>query len=366
MSTIIKRLREAASFLGTYVIPAGAVAIDTTNNRICIGDGSTAGGWPAAKFAEVDLLTRTPIADASYAATNTDRFIAYTSLTAARTVTLPAANGVAAETAITIYDETGACTSTNTITISRHGADTINGAASYVLQNQFSLVSVRSNGSNTWVIDDRLGTVPNNTLVANISGANAPPQASNYSTLLDAVLGSTAGTVATRGGSTWTASYPGLVYLNTLTASNSASISDTSSITSAFNDYLLVFDNILPATNAVALELQIQEGGAFLATNYVQAVSAATTYFDLSQGTVLANTANRGFCGSIYLYNVNAAAARFMGGTCVFSNSSATISALTLGGLQTATTNPIRGVQILASSGNLTSGSVRIYGIRSS
>ncbi len=56
MSIQVKRRREAASFLSTYVGAAGELLVDTTNNRVLVQDGSTAGGFPAAKLSEVPCM----------------------------------------------------------------------------------------------------------------------------------------------------------------------------------------------------------------------------------------------------------------------------------------------------------------------
>jgi hypothetical protein len=53
MSTLVKRRREAASFLSTFIGAAGELLVDTTNNRVQVHDGVTAGGFPAAKLSEV-------------------------------------------------------------------------------------------------------------------------------------------------------------------------------------------------------------------------------------------------------------------------------------------------------------------------
>src|SRR6185437_6015645 len=44
---------QIASFTGA----AGELAVDTTNNRVVVQDGSTAGGFPAAKLSEVLALS---------------------------------------------------------------------------------------------------------------------------------------------------------------------------------------------------------------------------------------------------------------------------------------------------------------------
>ena len=55
----------------------------------------------------------------------------------------------------------------------------------------------------------------------------------------------------------------GMTLLNVVTVSAAANISDTSSFTSAYNDYLIMLDNIVPATNGVNFNCQVQSGGSF-------------------------------------------------------------------------------------------------------
>ena len=57
MSVQVKRRREAASFLSTYIGAAGELLVDTTNNRVQVHDGVTPGGFPAAKLSEVLAVT---------------------------------------------------------------------------------------------------------------------------------------------------------------------------------------------------------------------------------------------------------------------------------------------------------------------
>ncbi len=152
MSVQVRRRREAASFLSSYVGAQGELLVDTTNNRVQVHDGATPGGWPAAKLA--DVAQRTAVADASYTALVTDRLIAVTALTAARTVTLPSAAAYPTGTYLTIVDESGAASATNTITLARAGTDTINGATSAQIASAYGYIALESNGASRWTIID--------------------------------------------------------------------------------------------------------------------------------------------------------------------------------------------------------------------
>lgn len=102
--------------------------------------------------------TYTGRGDAIYTFLSTDRYVELTTaLTAARIWSLPVASTYPAGTRIVVQDAIGGITSTNTLTISANAADTINGAASFVLNAAYAGVELRSNGVNKWsarVIND--------------------------------------------------------------------------------------------------------------------------------------------------------------------------------------------------------------------
>jgi len=137
---------------------AGALAevfVDTDNKRLVVQDGSTNGGFPAAKLSEVITNARTPISDAAYTVVATDRLVAYTALTAARAVTLPAASAFPTGTKLTVVDESGNCSETATITLNRAGSAPINGATSAVIATAYGYVALESNGSSKWTVVDQ-------------------------------------------------------------------------------------------------------------------------------------------------------------------------------------------------------------------
>ena len=127
MSVQVKRRRDIATNVAPYVGAQGELIVDTTNNRVTIHDGVTAGGFPAAKLPEVITNTRTAVNDLAYTVLATDRLVAYTALTAARVVTLPAASAYPVGTTLTIIDESGGCTATNRLNVTPNGLDKIQG-----------------------------------------------------------------------------------------------------------------------------------------------------------------------------------------------------------------------------------------------
>ena len=97
-------------------------------------------------------FVRIPVADTNYTiVASGPTIVAYTSITAARTVTLPAAS-LSAGQLIYIIDESGLLTSTLSITIQRAGSDTIEGQTSFVLSGQYAAICLESNGSNKWTV----------------------------------------------------------------------------------------------------------------------------------------------------------------------------------------------------------------------
>lgn len=78
-------------------------------------------------------LGRVGVADANHNVGVNDEIIAYTSISAARTVNLQAAATAGAGRIIRVKDESGSCSVVNTITIDGSGAETIDGAATLVL-----------------------------------------------------------------------------------------------------------------------------------------------------------------------------------------------------------------------------------------
>ena len=171
----MKLRRDTAANLATFTPAQGECVVDTTNNRLCVGDGSTANGWALAKLTEVtNTAHRTAVADAAYTATTADRIIAYTSITAARAVSLPAASAFPVGTPLWVVDESGAVTGTNYIAINRNGSDTINGASSVALTGPYQAVAIESNGSNGWGI---IAGIPN--IGASLVGIGTGPDSTN-------------------------------------------------------------------------------------------------------------------------------------------------------------------------------------------
>jgi Major tropism determinant N-terminal domain len=155
LSEQLQLRRGTSSQVAAFTGAQGETVMDTTNNRLVVNDGSTAGGWPAAKLSEVITNTRTAVSDAAYTALATDRMVAYTALSAARIVTLPPSSGYPTGTRLVVIDETGNCSSVKTLTITPNGTDVINGAASTVVNAPYGFIGLESNQAGEWTIVDQ-------------------------------------------------------------------------------------------------------------------------------------------------------------------------------------------------------------------
>ena len=176
----------------------------------------------------------------------------------------------------------------------------------------------------------------------------------------------------------------GMVLIQQQTASSSATVDFTVGIDSGFDEYVLEFDGVVPATNVVSLQLQVtQDAGSNWksgAGNYqwvrngVYSGSASVTLQNSAADTsisvvdgVLDNTSTRPASGEIRFYAPSAgritnfeARSTFyssnLGGTYLgqFNNSGAYV----------ADTTAINGVRLKMSSGNISTGNFRLYGVR--
>lgn len=91
-------------------------------------------------------IKRTTVADIAYSILATDNIVAYTTLTAGRTTTLPSASAVSGQI-ITVKDETGNAGTSN-ITIATVSSQTIDGAATYVINANYGVIKLYNNGIN--------------------------------------------------------------------------------------------------------------------------------------------------------------------------------------------------------------------------
>lgn len=174
---------------------------------------------------------------------------------------------------------------------------------------------------------------------------------------------------------------PALVPIQTQSASNSAQIDFTSGFTSLHDRYLVMIANMVLATNGAELWMRVtQDGGATFkagATDYSHALLGITKAGTGSAGSaadskMVVSGANR---------NTNAASDVLHGTLTLFSPSGTTNNKWCMGDLIAMSTIPdigrsltfgvfqlntsaINGIRLFTSSGNISSGTFTLYGVR--
>ncbi len=171
-----------------------------------------------------------------------------------------------------------------------------------------------------------------------------------------------------------------LIYAGKATASGS-SVLDFTGISAPYTDYFLQCRDIILATDAINMALQIgtgtgpvtyQTGASYAYGNYGRNTSAAVnggttgaTSIILNSNTI-GNAGNSGFAMELWLHNPLGTALRKN----IEWKSSYTLSgsgvpeSVSGFGQYTAAATAITGIRLLASTGNITSGSCTFYGLR--
>jgi lysophospholipid acyltransferase (LPLAT)-like uncharacterized protein len=167
----------------------------------------------------------------------------------------------------------------------------------------------------------------------------------------------------------------GYVLLEQHTASSSATLDFTAFISSTYDEYQFELINVLPATNGANLLARVGTGGGptwDTGNNYGYANSyaypsagggeGATVQSSMLLNGAVSNT-NMGSCGHLRLFNPSGTTQykSLMGQlTCYHSTVGYLIRSLT--GIYAQTT-AVTGIRFLFSSGNIASGTIRVYGI---
>jgi hypothetical protein len=161
------------------------------------------------------------------------------------------------------------------------------------------------------------------------------------------------------------------VLLNTLTASGTpATLSDTTSLTGAYSTYEIILENLVPALSGATCEIQVHSAAAFQNTGYLAnemhfasasvGSVASTTYIPCSNAVA---NAVPGTSGSFRIYTPSLTTTP-KNWTGIFSHAF-TGGTVNVGGSSSGYWNAngaVDGFQVLFSSGNISSGIVKIYG----
>lgn len=256
----------------------------------------------------------------------------------------------------------------------------ITGSTSVVNLTATGTVNLTANS----IDNSELAVMAANTTKGSIAGGTPIDLTkTQLTTLINPVTSALSGAAPASGGgttnflradATWAApTASAMTLLNTLTASNSATLSDLTSLTATYSSYEIVFQNIIPVTNNISLELQVHSGGAFQAATYLNSatgfsngsttviIAAPTTYVALSPTTALPNT-SAGLSGYIRVQlPTQTSFPKLWNGLLAYCSSALTGYQAVTGMWNNAAA--IDGFQVLCSSGNISSGTIKIYGI---
>lgn len=172
----------------------------------------------------------------------------------------------------------------------------------------------------------------------------------------------------------------GMVLLNTLSPNNVASTNDTTSFTSTYRTYMFVLDDVAPAANTASFQMQVATSGSnFISGSYLSEASVlnvqsawSTTSFLLSGNTATSSVSSStiyGICGQFKLHNPAGSVARkSIDGLVNYMIASAgvgtsTVAQTLVSGFFDGNSNPITGVNFSFVSGNIQTGTIKIYGI---
>ena len=171
-----------------------------------------------------------------------------------------------------------------------------------------------------------------------------------------------------------------LVLLEQYTASNSASLDFTTCISATYDEYLVEFVNVTPATNGAALWLRVSTdggltydagagryswGGLFVVNNASAGQGSDADTKMMACGSISSTLATGGVCGSLRLLSpgstsINKQIVSDVG--CSSTTNAGKMSTQRYQGAYLQTT-AVNAFQFLMSTGNIATGTIRVYGI---
>lgn len=187
----------------------------------------------------------------------------------------------------------------------------------------------------------------------------------------------TASTGLTLSGGALTVTNPSVrVKLSAQTASASAALDFTSGIDSTYRAYVFELDNVLPATDGATLKVEVSvDGGSnWLTANYkaVTTVTAAggspgggqsTSSIEITSGSI-ENTSGYGVGGFVRLHTPsNSSTKKMVTFQTSWYGTDANIRSCTGSGFYNGANTAINAVRFIMDSGNITSGTITMYGI---
>jgi hypothetical protein len=177
------------------------------------------------------------------------------------------------------------------------------------------------------------------------------------------------------------------IHLSTVTASNSATVDVESTFDSTYDAYAIVATNVSPSNNTVSLRVRLKIGGTYLTSGYAY-TSNITRSITTDGQTVSANATNEEQIVLVESLPNNAALAGSAANFSLFLNnpssgsmiksiysqgvavtqgaSIAQSSAMNTSAINRSNVSALTGVRFYFTSGNVSTGTFRLYGIKNS
>lgn len=225
--------------------------------------------YSGAAWLSRQAISYAAVANSNYVIAAPVNVVAYTSIAATRTVTLPAASAVPTGSSITVMDLSGSLSSSIGITVAPQGGDTVNGSTSQTLKTSYGVFRFISDGTSKWT--------------ATMSAAGNGPTAFGWSATSSGSLSTAVGTGANAASSGTAIGNAAVASTGSTVAvgyNSSASVSGNSSL-----GYLAVSSG--SAATAIGSATTASGSGAVV----VGASSTATASAGISIGKSISNGA---------------------------------------------------------------------------
>ena len=152
-----------------------------------------------------------------------------------------------------------------------------------------------------------------------------------------------------------------------------STFTDTTHITSAYNDYQLVFENLTTNSTTNSCTVQFQINGAFqtsgYAAQYVSTVGAGSSSAAVTTGIPCAQSTGFasgifGIYGSLDIHQPTSNVVKGAIGSIVYNSTTPGTGVATIGGFYTGAASPsaVTGIQVTLATSVWTGGTVRLYG----
>jgi hypothetical protein len=158
----------------------------------------------------------------------------------------------------------------------------------------------------------------------------------------------------------------GLIFVEKLAANASVTLT-SSAFSSDYDDFLFVFSNITPTTDSVGFNMIVESGGSFQSTTYLNA-NATTASIDISTSNSISNSSGKGLSGALWLNDVHSTSVnKWLTGRCVYALTSTNVPTVAnSNGYWNGGQGALTRVRFQMTSGNMATGSVKIYGLKKS